>query len=76
MIKSYDMILTALNQLVKNGVQEQELIKITVYNNANSVKTYLNIVKEDHNKIINTMLSGEKSSLVIGTNTSKTFSKY
>lgn len=59
---------TAVSRLLKNGVQEQELIKITGHNNTNSIKPYLNIDLEHHNKIINSM-RGNKA-CVVETNTS------
>ncbi|CAH0558871.1 unnamed protein product [Brassicogethes aeneus] len=54
---------TAVSELAKNGVQEQQLLKITGHSNPNSIKPYLNIDQEHHNKIINTM-RGNRSSIV------------
>lgn len=54
---------TAVSELAKKGVQEQQLLKITGHNNPNSIKPYLNIDQEHHRKIINTM-RGNGSSIV------------
>lgn len=60
---------TAVSHLAKSGVQEQQLLKITGHSNANSIKPYLNIDKEHHNKIINNM-RGNMSTIMETTNTS------
>lgn len=59
---------TAVSLLVKSGVEEQQLIKITGHNNSNSIKPYLNIDDEHHNKIINNMRGN--TSTVLETNMS------
>lgn len=46
---------TAVTQLAKAGVQEQQLIKITGHGSASSVKPYLQIDAEHHTKIIQQM---------------------
>lgn len=60
---------TAVSQLGKNGVEEQQLLKITGHSNQNSIKPYLNLDQEHHNKIINIM-RGNRSSIQENSNES------
>lgn len=60
---------TAVSQLAKSGVEEQQLLKITGHSNQNSIKPYLNLDQEHHNKIINIM-RGNRSSNVENSNES------
>lgn len=46
---------TAVSQLAKKGVPEQQLIKITGHNNSTSIKPYLTIDENRHDEIINSM---------------------
>lgn len=65
---------TAVSQLAKSGVPDQQLIKITGHNNPNSIKPYLNIDQEHHNKIINNMRGSTSS--VVETNSATSASSF
>lgn len=62
---------TAVSTLAKNGIDEQQLLKITGHNNANSIKPYLNIDQEHHNRIINSMRGNTSSVTEANTSSSK-----
>lgn len=49
---------TAISNLVKNGVQEQQLIKITGHSNAHSIQPYLQMDAGHHENIISAMRGG------------------
>lgn len=61
---------TAVSQLAKAGVSEQELIKITGHGNSNSIKPYLQIDEQHHQNIINKMRSNFKNAAGSSNNTS------
>lgn len=58
---------TGVSELVKSGVEERELLKITAHINPNSIKPYLNLDQEYHNRIINIM-RGNRSFIVENSN--------
>jgi len=52
---------TAVSNLAKKGVSEQQLIKITGHSNSQSIKPYLQMDTEHHHNVVNAMRSEIKS---------------
>lgn len=69
---------TAVSSLVKNGVQEEQLIKITGHSNIHSIKPYLQMDAEHHQNIIeamrsdNTIENSQNTSQIINSSLQKT----
>lgn len=69
---------TAVSSLAKNGVQEEQLIKITGHSNTHSIKPYLQMDTEHHQNIIkamrsdNSIANNQNTSQIINSSLQKT----
>jgi hypothetical protein len=60
-ITNHSVIATTVSNLAKQGVGEQQLIKITGHSSAHSIRPYLQMDMEHHQTIINSMRQKIKS---------------
>lgn len=59
-ITNHSLRATAVSNLAKAGIEEQQLIKITGHNRAGSIKPYLQMDSNHHSTIINALRNGSK----------------
>lgn len=62
----------AVTELSKGGVSEQKLIKITGHSNSQSIKPYLNIDKQHHTELIQSMRTNNMARSMTSTITAST----
>lgn len=55
----------AVSELSKSGIEEQSLIKITGHSNSTSIKPYLQIDKEHHSNIIQSMRLNQETTTTV-----------
>lgn len=69
-ISNHSSRATAVSNLAKAGVNEQQLIKISGHSSSHSIKPYLQLDKEHHETIINQMRGNSYNSANIDSSTS------
>lgn len=61
-ITNHSMRSTAVTQLIKSGIGEQEAIKITGHSSANSIKPYLQLDEHHHSRLVQCFREDEGNS--------------
>lgn len=73
-ITNHSIRASAVSNLAKEGVTEQQLIKVTGHSNAHSIRPYLQMDAEHHKRIVERMRNNSDSSVMINSNTTSTSS--